>query len=154
TSVERILGFGTDSGHTFGTVEIAYETFGTLNSDRSNAILIEHALTGDTSHRVVGGHRRSRRGRGHRRVLRGVREFARRLLGHDRPAVDLRRRIGLRFALPRGLDPGHGPARAQPRPDPRHRLVGGRHRRFHGWGPGPGVRAAGPAEGAQVRDPG
>src|SRR5699024_10393319 len=48
TSVERILGFGTDSGHTFGTVEIAYETFGTLNSDRSNAILIEHALTGDT----------------------------------------------------------------------------------------------------------
>jgi homoserine O-acetyltransferase len=48
TSVERILGFGTDSGHTFGTVEIAYETFGTLNADRSNAILIEHALTGDT----------------------------------------------------------------------------------------------------------
>ena len=49
TSVERILGFVTDSGHTFGTVEVAYETFGTLNSDRSNAILIEHALTGDTS---------------------------------------------------------------------------------------------------------
>lgn len=48
TSVERILGFTTDSGHTFGTVEVAYETFGTLNSDRSNAILIEHALTGDT----------------------------------------------------------------------------------------------------------
>lgn len=48
TSVERILGFGTDSGHTFGTVEIAYETFGTLNAERSNAILIEHALTGDT----------------------------------------------------------------------------------------------------------
>ena len=47
-SVERILGFTTDSGHTFGTVEVAYETFGTLNSDRSNAILIEHALTGDT----------------------------------------------------------------------------------------------------------
>lgn len=48
TSVESILGFTTDSGHTFGTVEIAYETFGTLNADRSNAILIEHALTGDT----------------------------------------------------------------------------------------------------------
>ncbi|MCI4010517.1 homoserine O-acetyltransferase [Brevibacterium sp. ZH18] len=48
TSVERILGFVTDSGHTFGTVEVAYETFGTLNADRSNAILIEHALTGDT----------------------------------------------------------------------------------------------------------
>lgn len=48
TSVESILGFTTDSGHTFGTVEIAYETFGTLNADRSNAILVEHALTGDT----------------------------------------------------------------------------------------------------------
>ncbi|MBM6592019.1 homoserine O-acetyltransferase [Brevibacterium sp. RIT 803] len=49
TSVERILGFVTESGHTFGTVEVAYETFGTLNTDRSNAILVEHALTGDTS---------------------------------------------------------------------------------------------------------
>ncbi|MDN5585373.1 MAG: homoserine O-acetyltransferase [Brevibacterium sp.] len=48
TSVERILGFVTESGHTFGTVEVAYETFGTLNADRSNAVLIEHALTGDT----------------------------------------------------------------------------------------------------------
>ncbi|WP_350271428.1 homoserine O-acetyltransferase [Brevibacterium sp. CBA3109] len=49
TSVERILGFVTESGHTFGTVEVAYETFGRLNFDRSNAVLIEHALTGDTS---------------------------------------------------------------------------------------------------------
>ncbi|AOP53812.1 MAG: homoserine O-acetyltransferase MetX [Brevibacterium aurantiacum] len=49
TSVERILGFVTESGHTFGTVEVAYETFGTLNTERSNAILVEHALTGDTS---------------------------------------------------------------------------------------------------------
>lgn len=48
TSVERILGFVTESGHTFGTVEVAYETFGTLNADRSNAVLVEHALTGDT----------------------------------------------------------------------------------------------------------
>ncbi|GAA1867907.1 homoserine O-acetyltransferase MetX [Brevibacterium marinum] len=48
TSVERILGFVTESGHTFGTVEVAYETFGTLNADHSNAVLIEHALTGDT----------------------------------------------------------------------------------------------------------
>ncbi|NJC57464.1 homoserine O-acetyltransferase [Brevibacterium marinum] len=38
----------TESGHTFGTVEVAYETFGTLNADHSNAVLIEHALTGDT----------------------------------------------------------------------------------------------------------
>lgn len=29
-------------------VRIAYETFGTLNSDRSNAVLVLHALTGDS----------------------------------------------------------------------------------------------------------
>ncbi len=49
TSVESILGFVTDSGFRFGTVEVAYETFGTLDPDRGNAVLIEHALTGDTS---------------------------------------------------------------------------------------------------------
>lgn len=48
TSVEHILGFVTDSGFTFSTVEVAYETFGTLAEDRGNAVLIEHALTGDT----------------------------------------------------------------------------------------------------------
>ncbi|WP_309130229.1 homoserine O-acetyltransferase [Brevibacterium sp.] len=49
TSVESILGFVTDSGFTFGTVEVAYQTFGTLDPDRSNAVLVEHALTGDTA---------------------------------------------------------------------------------------------------------
>jgi len=37
-----------DGGQTLGPVTIAYETVGALNSDRSNAILICHALSGDS----------------------------------------------------------------------------------------------------------
>lgn len=36
-----------DSGLTLAPVTIAYETYGTLNSDRSNAVLLLHALSGD-----------------------------------------------------------------------------------------------------------
>src|SRR5215468_6919106 len=36
-----------DCGIAFGPFTIAYQTYGTLNSDRSNAILVCHALTGD-----------------------------------------------------------------------------------------------------------
>ncbi len=35
------------SGEKLGPVTLAYETYGTLNRDKSNAILIEHALSGD-----------------------------------------------------------------------------------------------------------
>ncbi|CAI3795157.1 homoserine O-acetyltransferase MetX [Pseudarthrobacter sp. MM222] len=37
-----------ESGSRLPDVTLAYETWGTLNADRSNAVLIEHALTGDT----------------------------------------------------------------------------------------------------------
>ncbi|WP_026453702.1 homoserine O-acetyltransferase MetX [Saccharomonospora iraqiensis] len=37
-----------ESGAEIGEVDIAYETWGTLNADRSNAVLVEHALTGDS----------------------------------------------------------------------------------------------------------
>ncbi len=40
--------FTTDSGFTFPTVRVAYETWGTLNSERSNGIYVCHALTGDS----------------------------------------------------------------------------------------------------------
>jgi homoserine O-acetyltransferase len=36
-----------DSGHSLAPVTIAYETYGALAADRSNAVLVCHALTGD-----------------------------------------------------------------------------------------------------------
>ena len=36
-----------DCGETLSPVEVAYETYGELNNDRGNAILIEHAFSGD-----------------------------------------------------------------------------------------------------------
>jgi len=36
-----------ESGERFGPVSLAYETYGVLNKDKSNAILITHALSGD-----------------------------------------------------------------------------------------------------------
>ena len=35
------------SGMKLGSVTLAYETYGKLNTDKSNAILVFHALTGD-----------------------------------------------------------------------------------------------------------
>ncbi|MEJ7934421.1 homoserine O-acetyltransferase [Sphingobium sp. AN558] len=47
-----------DSGATLAPVDIAYETYGVMNADRSNVILICHALTGDqyvaSDHPVTG----------------------------------------------------------------------------------------------------
>jgi len=37
-----------DSGRRLGPITIAYETLGTLNADKSNAVLVCHALTGDS----------------------------------------------------------------------------------------------------------
>ena len=39
--------FALDSGRSLGPITVRYETYGTLNPDRSNAVLIVHALSGD-----------------------------------------------------------------------------------------------------------
>ncbi len=49
----RLVQFGPDralvldSGRSLDRWQIAYQTYGTLNDDRSNAVLVTHALTGD-----------------------------------------------------------------------------------------------------------
>ena len=36
-----------ESGERLGPITLAYETYGQLDSERSNAILVVHALSGD-----------------------------------------------------------------------------------------------------------
>jgi homoserine O-acetyltransferase len=43
-----------ESGQTLGPITLAYETYGELNADKSNAILVVHALSGDAH--VAGFH--------------------------------------------------------------------------------------------------
>lgn len=48
TFAEPPHGMILENGRKFGPITIAYETLGTLNPDKSNVILVLHALTGDS----------------------------------------------------------------------------------------------------------
>jgi homoserine O-acetyltransferase/O-succinyltransferase len=50
-------GIRLESGRILAPITIAYETYGTLSADRSNAILVEHAWTGDAH--LAGKHQES-----------------------------------------------------------------------------------------------
>lgn len=55
TKVKEIGSLKLENGESIENLEIAYETYGTLNSDSSNAILVCHALSGDAH--AAGFHR-------------------------------------------------------------------------------------------------
>src|SRR5512147_1817002 len=48
-----------DCGRVLNEYQLIYETYGTLNADRSNAVLICHALSGD--HHAAGYHETEQR---------------------------------------------------------------------------------------------
>ena len=81
--VFELASFTTQSGRTLKNVKVGWESYGTLNADKSNAILICHFFTGNVARRrqirrgregagLLGRHHRSRQGDRYEQVLRAV----------------------------------------------------------------------------------
>ena len=93
--------FALEGGGALRDITLAFETWGTLDADAGNAVLVCHALTGDAHAAGPSGPGQPTsgwwdgligpgRGARHRPLLRGVRQRARRLPGLDRAVVDRR----------------------------------------------------------------
>ena len=155
-----IAHFGTDeplpldAGVSLAPFQVGYQTYGALNADKSNAVLICHALTGDQH---VGerqsGHRQARlvvadgrpgKADRHRPLLCHLRQRARRLHGDDRSGLDRPEdRQGLRPRPPRHHHPRHGAGAGDAGRPARHRVAPLRARRIDG-------RHAGAAMGGEL----
>ena len=86
-------------------IDLAFETWGTLDEDGTNAVLLCHALTGDSHASGPAGPDR------HRPLLRGVRQRAGWVSRLDRTILDQTRWAGsLRRHVPGRVDPRPGSA--------------------------------------------
>ena len=93
-----------ESGETLPSLTLAYETYGKLNREQSNAILVCHALSGDAHvagfHEgekragLVGCSHRSGQGTRYRPVFRDLLEHHRRMQRFNRPVIRSTRQPG------------------------------------------------------------
>ena len=135
--------FKLESGGRLPAVRLAYETWGELNEDGSNAVLVLHALTGDShvtgdagdghpTRRLVASMVGPGRPHRHRPLVRRRAQRARRLPGLDGPVVARARRPAVGQPVPAADRPRPGRRGGPARRPAGHRLVGAGHRRVHG----------------------
>ena len=132
-----------ERGGVLPDVTVAYETWGTLSPSGDNAVLVEHALTGDSARRrrrragarvarLVAGADRPRGAARHRPPLRRREQRARRVPGHDRAGIRRPGRASVGRPVPVRHHPRPGGGRGRARRRARHPAVARRARRVDG----------------------